>query len=164
MRTTTILILTCLCLTTCRNINTAQPPSYDYTVRVISVSDGDTFRGLTADNKQIRFRIHGIDAPETKQAYGNRSKQYLSNLIFGKTVRIKIQTKADRYGRPVVWVYTLDGKDVGAEMLRAGMAWHYKQYDKSQAYARLENMARRGQRGLWRDKNPVPPWDYRRKR
>jgi len=142
--------------------NTSKMPDYDFTVKVVAVTDGDTFKGLTADNKQITFRMQGIDAPEKKQAYGNRSKEYLSELIFDKTVLIKIQTKSDRYGRHVVWVYTLDGKDVSAEMLKAGMAWHYKQYDKSEEYANLENQARRKQTGLWKDKNPTPPWEYRK--
>ena len=139
-------------------------PKYDYTVKVIAISDGDTFKGLTADNKQIRFRIYGIDAPERKQAFGNRSKQYLSNLIFGKTVYIKIQKKSDRYGRPIVWVYTLDGKDVGADMLHDGMAWHYKQYSKDKKYSEIEKAARRKKIGLWTDKNPIPPWEYRKSR
>ena len=85
-------------------------------------------------------------------------------MIFGRFVCIKVQTESDRYGRPVVWVYTLDGIDVGAEMLKAGMAWHYKQYDKSEAYAALEDAAKRERTGLWRDRNPTAPWDFRRLR
>ena len=133
----------------------------DYCVKVVSISDGDTFRGLTEDNEEIKFRIYGIDAPEKHQAFGNRSQQKLSELIFGKTVGIKIQER-DYFGRLVVWVYTPDGKDVSAEMLKAGMAWHFKKYDKSEEYATLENNARLKGIGFWADKNPIAPWEFRR--
>ena len=133
------------------------------TMKVTAVSDGDTFTGLTSDNEQVRVRIHGIDAPESRQAFGTKSKQYLSDLIFGKTVDIKIQS-TDRYGRTVAWVYTPDGKDAAAEMLKAGMAWHYKQHNKSAEYAELEQEAQKAKRGLWADKNPVAPWEFRRQK
>jgi len=133
----------------------------EYFVRVVGITDGDTFTGLTTDNKQVKCRIYGIDAPEKKQAFGNRSKQMLSDLIFGENVHIKIQDK-DRYQRAIVRVYTSDGKDVSAEMLKSGMAWHYKQYSKDKEYAELENTARQQKIGLWTDKNPVAPWKYRK--
>jgi endonuclease YncB( thermonuclease family) len=164
MKKLIIFISLCLCLSACQNRNTANLPEHDYKVKVVGVTDGDTFKGLTVEKQQIKFRIYGIDAPEKKQAYGNRSKQYLSDLIFGKTVCIKIQKQSDRYGRPIVWVYTLDGKDISAEMIKAGMAWHYKQYSKEVEYAELENAARRQKNGLWSDKNPVEPWKYRKSR
>jgi endonuclease YncB( thermonuclease family) len=136
---------------------------YDYKVRVIGISDGDTFKGLTDKNEQIKFRIYAIDAPEKKQAFGNRSKQYLSGLIFNKTAGIKYQT-TDQYGRQVVWVYTPDGKDVSAEMLKAGMAWHYKRYDATPEYAAYEIEAQKSRLGLWADKHPVAPWDFRKQK
>jgi len=137
----------------------------DYTVRVTGIADGDTFRGLIIGNKEnneIRFRLYGIDAPEKSQAFGNKSKQYLSDLIFQQTVKIKIQTESDSYGRPIVWVYTSEGQDVGAEMLKAGMAWHFKRYDSSTEYANLEIQARQQKLGLWKDDNPIAPWSYRK--
>jgi len=136
----------------------------DYTVWVTSIVDGDTFKGLTADNDEIKFRIFAIDAPEKSQAFGNKSKQYLAGLIFQQRVGIKIQKKNDAWGRPVVWVYTAQGQDIGAEMLKAGMAWHFKKYDSSAEYANLETQARRQKLGLWQDNNPIAPWDFRSKR
>ena len=133
----------------------------DYCVKVVAITDGDTFKGLTQDKEVIRYRIYGIDAPESNQAFGTRSKQYLSDLIFGDRVGIKLD-KIDFYGRPVVWVYTSDDKDVSVEMLKAGMAWHFKKYDKSEEYASLENNARLNGIGLWVDKNPIPPWVFRK--
>ena len=136
----------------------------DYCVKVIRIIDGDTFHGLTNDNMDVKFRIYAIDAPEKAQDFGTKSRQYLSDLIFGKKVGIKVQSKQDRYGRPIVWVYTDDGKDISAEMLKAGMAWHYKQYSKDEKYAELENQARNGKIGLWTDKNLVAPWEFRKSR
>ena len=135
----------------------------DYCVKVVGITDGDTFKGLTHDNEEVKYRIYGIDAPENKQAFGNKSKQYLSDLIYGKTVGIKLD-KIDFFGRPVVWVYTPDGKDVSAEMIMSGMAWHFKKYDKTELYSILEIEARYKQKGLWFDKDPVAPWDFRKKK
>lgn len=136
---------------------------YDYCVKVVSITDGDTFKGLTKDNEEIKFRVYGIDAPEKHQAFGTKSSQYFADLTFGKTVGIKVQKK-DFFGRLVVWVYTSDGKDVSAEMLKAGMAWHFKKYDKSKEYASLENKAKLKRVGLWVDKEPIAPWEFRRKK
>lgn len=141
-----------------------QDHTCDYYVQVIGVIDGDTFDGLTQDKIEIRFRIFGIDAPEKKQSFSDKSKKYLSSLIYGKKVGIKVQKKRDGYGRPIVWVYTSEGRDVGAEMLKAGMAWHFTEYDKSQEYATLKNGARESRTGLWSDKNPIAPWDFRKKK
>jgi endonuclease YncB( thermonuclease family) len=58
-------------------------------------------------------------------------------------------------------VYTPDGKDVSAEMLKAGMAWHYKKYDATPEYENYENEARKARLGLWVDNNPIVPWDFR---
>ena len=135
----------------------------DYCVKVVGITDGDTFKGLTKDNDEIKFRIYGIDAPEKKQAFGTRSKQHFADLIFGNTVGIKVHKK-DYFGRLVVWVYTPDGKDVSAEMIKAGMAWHFKKYDKSKEYAIMENEAKLKRVGLWVDKEPIAPWNFRKSR
>jgi endonuclease YncB( thermonuclease family) len=62
----------------------------------------------------------------------------------------------------VVWIYTPEGKDVSAEILKAGMAWHYKKYDDSENYSNLENKARKKRIGLWSDAAPVEPWNFRK--
>ena len=135
---------------------------YDYQIKVISITDGDTFKGLTKEEKiEIKYRIYGIDAPEKKQDFGSKAKDYLAKLIAGKTVGIKTDSQ-DGYGRYIVWVYTPDGRDVSAEMLKAGMAWHYKEYDSSELYETLEIKAKKKKTGLWVDKAPVAPWYFRR--
>lgn len=133
----------------------------DYFVEVIAVSDGDTFTGRTGDNEEVRFRIQGIDAPELSQAFSRKSRDYLAGLIQGKRVCIKVQREEDGFGRPVVYAFTPDNRDVGAEMIKAGMAWHFKKYDSSDLYSKLEEEARAGKVGLWRDQEPIAPWIYR---
>lgn len=135
--------------------------------RVVGVADGDTVTVLDADQTQHRVRIGGIDAPERRQPFSDRSKQNLSSLVFAKTVIVRWH-KRDRYRR-LVGVVQIGQVDAGLEQVRAGMAWHYKEYELEQtpserlAYARAEQSARADRRGLWRDPEPVPPWEFRRR-
>jgi endonuclease YncB( thermonuclease family) len=136
------------------------------TGRVVGVTDGDTVKLLTADNIQHRIRIAWIDAPESRQAFGTRSKQSMSDLACNRQARVDCY-KQDRYKRDVCNVF-VDGRDVGLEQIKRGMAWHYVAYAKEQsradrdAYAGAERAARDSRQGLWHDAHPVPPWDWRR--
>lgn len=127
--------------------------------KVVSVADGDTFTVLWNQN-QIRVRLEGIDCPEKGQPFGNNARQIVSGLVFGKVVKVEEQSK-DRYKRSIARVYLPDGRLVNAEMLRQGMAWHYKKYSSDAEYARLEQQARRAGIGLWSDRNPIAPWVWR---
>ena len=131
---------------------------------VVGVSDGDTLKvrcGTPGTYQQLTLRLSAVDAPEKAQPFGQRSKQALSDLCFQQQASVKVVT-TDRYGRTVADVQCR-GKDAGAEQVRAGMAWVYRQYAKG--YDRLyplETDAQRSRRGLWRDAQPVPPWDWRK--
>lgn len=127
--------------------------------RVVGVSDGDTLTCLTADKKQVKVRLHGIDAPERGQPYGNRSKQALSDLVFGKDVEVESRG-SDPFKRTIGRV-TVDGIDVNREMVATGMAWHYKRYDKSRKLRDAEEAARDAKAGLWADPHACPPWEWR---
>jgi endonuclease YncB( thermonuclease family)/methylphosphotriester-DNA--protein-cysteine methyltransferase len=135
--------------------------------KVVRVADGDTITVLDKENKQHRIRFQGIDAPESKQAFGQKSKQNLSDLVFGKQVTV-IYSKMDKYRR-VVGKVMLDGKDINIEQIKAGMAWHYKKYEDEQppedrvSYAKAEQEARASKLGLWQEPNPTPPGEYRQK-
>lgn len=131
--------------------------------KVIKIIDGDTYDVLTLDHKTIRIRMNGIDAPEKKQAFGQRSKDYLGSLCFGKTVLVKPQSY-DRNKRLIADSYTSDNKDLSREMVRAGYAWHFKKYSKDKNLADDENHARSNRAGLWADNEPVAPWEFRSKR
>ena len=128
--------------------------------RVVRVADGDTITVLDAAQTQHKIRLQGIDAPEKKQAFGNASRKFLSGLVANREVRVTY-TKRDRYGRILGMVF-IDGKDANLEMLKAGLAWHYKKYDSKPAYAQAESEARAAKRGLWQDKSPIEPESFRK--
>jgi micrococcal nuclease len=133
-----------------------KPAAY----KIIAIADGDTFT-ILQNNKQVRIRLDAIDAPERGMPYYKKSKQYLSALCFGKQVRLKVK-ETDRYGRFVARALLADGRDVSSEMIRAGMAWHYKQYSSDKTLSSLETQARSSKAGLWRDPHPVAPWEVRK--
>lgn len=132
------------------------------TGKVVKVADGDTITVLDDSKTQHRIRLLSIDAPESKQAYGQKSKQYLSSLVFGKTVKVE-WTKKDRYKR-VLGVVFIKGVNCNQEMLKAGLAWHYRQYSKDKGLQAMEDKAKASKLGLWQDPKAIPPWDFRRKK
>ena len=136
-----------------------EPARAEIRGRVVKVADGDTITVLDASNTQHKIRFYGIDAPEKSQAFGQKSKQQLSNYVFGKDVIVKWKSK-DKYGRVLGTVF-VGGKDINLQMVRDGYAHHYKRFDNSPAYAAAETDARQNRRGLWSDPNPISPEDYR---
>jgi endonuclease YncB( thermonuclease family) len=134
--------------------------------KVIGVKDGDTVVVLDAEKRSHDIRLAGIDAPEKAQPFGQRSKEHLSDTVFGKRVEV-VGSKIDRYGRTVGKIM-VGAADANLAQVRAGMAWHYKEYQREQssadrlAYSAAEDAARSSRVGLWRDPSPTPPWDWRR--
>lgn len=132
------------------------------TGRVVAIQDGDTLTVLV-NRKQIKVRLAEIDAPESRQPFGNRSKQSLAALCFNKEARLETQGK-DRYGRTIATVYCT-GVDANAVQVCQGMAWVFDRYASSNSpLYTLQNEARAARRGLWGDPAPVPPWEWRRTR
>jgi micrococcal nuclease len=129
--------------------------------KIVGVSDGDTVKLLTADFTEIKVRLEGIDCPEKNQAFGQKAKQFTSDLCFGKQVSFQ-KTGQDRYGRSLGYIILPDGRNLNKEILRAGFAWHYKKYNQSKELADLEKEAKAAKRGLWYDPNPMAPWDFRK--
>lgn len=146
------------------------------TGRVVGVSDGDTIAVLDENKQQHKIRVAGIDAPEKKQSFGQRSKEHLSSLVFGREVDI-VGNKQDRYGRTVAKVMVAAPNcttpscprtmDAGLSQIEAGLAWWYRKYAKEQVpedrqrYEVAEINARTQQVGLWKEANRVPPWEWR---
>jgi endonuclease YncB( thermonuclease family) len=137
--------------------------------RCVAVSDGDTIKVLATGRELLRIRIAWIDAPEMGQAFGRRAKQFMGALVFGKDVELRPHA-IDRYGRTVAMVFG-DGRDVGLELVKAGLAWAYEHYlpeasPQIQAqYSAAETAARVSRKGLWVDGNSaVPPWEWRREK
>lgn len=131
------------------------------TGKIIHVLDGDTYDILIAGNKTVRVRMEGIDAPEKGMPFCNVAKKYLRDLCIQKTVKLK-QTGTDQHGRTLGFTYLDDGRELSHEMLKAGLAWHYKKYNSDKDLVDLEIKAQNEKKGLWKDNNPLPPWEVRK--
>lgn len=128
--------------------------------KVISITDGDTFKMLTIDSTQIIVRVANIDCPERKQVYSRKAKEFTSNAIFGKQIKLEV-IKKDRYGRLVALVYYDMDKNLSEELLTYGLAWHFVKYSKDKQLAAIEFNAKSQKLGLWQELNPIPPWEWR---
>ncbi len=126
---------------------------------VVGVHDGDTVTLLMEGNQQVKIRLAQIDAPESNQAFGQRSKQSLSGMVFNKSIRVEKET-IDKYGRTVGTIF-VDGLDANREQVKRGMAWVYRKYMHDQSLLQVEDEARKAKVGLWSDAEPIPPWEYR---
>lgn len=136
---------------------------HELTGKVVHIADGDTLTVLDADKVQHKIRLYGIDAPEKAQAFGTKAKEALGEKVHEKTVRV-VWKEHDRYGRIVGDVYLRD-RNINLELVQNGFAWWYRQYAKdSKALEKAEAEARKERRGLWHDKNPEPPWEFRRQK
>jgi endonuclease YncB( thermonuclease family) len=88
--------------------------------RVVAVTDGDTIKVLDTANVQHVIRLAGIDAPEKKMPFGQRSKQNLSGLVYGRVAVVEGE-KNDRFGR-LVGKVLVNGQDANLAQIQAGMA------------------------------------------
>lgn len=135
---------------------------FGWSGEVVHVADGDTITVLRGSEK-VRIRLYGIDTPESTQWYGQNAKDFLSAQILGKTVQIE-QVNIDRYGR-VVGLVSVGDLVINRHLVEYGYAWVYHQYCKRpfcSQWKELETKAREGKKGLWRNPNVVPPWEYRK--
>jgi micrococcal nuclease len=95
------------------------------------------------------------------QAFGTTAKKFSSDLALGKTVKVRFRD----VDRNLADITLPDGKLLNQELVRAGLAWWYGITSKADAELhRLEIEARVAKRGLWVDRNPVPPWTWRKER
>lgn len=129
--------------------------------KVVGVSDGDTIT-ILRDNVSYKVRFNGIDCPEKSQDFGSVAKQYTSDAVYNKTIKVKLYEQ-DKYGRWIGDVFTEQGELLNLKLVEAGLAWHYKQYSKDPALAKAETEARTKKVGLWVQPDPTPPWEYRRR-
>lgn len=135
--------------------------------RCVGVTDGDTCTLLLTDaeggKRTATIRFHAVDAPESRQAYGQAAKKFVSELIFNKDIRVETQGR-DKYGRLIGRVFVND-TDVNLAVVKAGYAWWFRKYAANEpAFAAAEEAARSARRGLWQEKDPVAPWDFRHKK
>lgn len=131
--------------------------------QVVGVHDGDSITVLDRSKTQFKVRLAEIDAPELRQDYGARSKQMLSDLVFGKSV-VVIPTDKDRYGRLVSRI-EVDGQSINKRMVEQGGAWVYREYLFDTSLLESEEKARSNKLGLWSVSTyPMPPWEWRKQK
>ncbi len=131
-----------------------------FDAKVVRVIDGDTLYVQPLNRDRIKIRMFGIDAPELRQRDGAKPGRYLAVRLAGNDVKIEPKG-TDKYGRTLAIVYDKYGTDMNKEMIRLGLAWVYVKYTENPEWLALEAEARRQKIGIWRRKNPTPPWTYR---
>ena len=127
----------------------------------IRVVDGDTIRA-EAKGKEIKIRLVEIDAPEMNQPFGTRSKDFLNKLLYEKNVTL-ISQGEDKYGRILGEIYA-DGESANTLMIRSGFAWVYDRYVKDSSLYNYQDQAKAENLGLWRAKDPIAPWVWRKQK
>lgn len=132
------------------------------TGKVVSIPDGDTFTLLDQAGKEHRVRLQGIDAPERTMAYSRKATEALKSTVDGKAVEVRFKER-DHYERILGHVYVA-GAYINLELIKNGWAWHYKRYSDDPDMAEAEKVARREKRGLWKDSDPQPPWEFRQQK
>lgn len=132
----------------------------DFLAKVIGVKDGDTIEVLF-NEVPIVIRLEHIDCPERKQPYGKKAKQFVANLVFGKTVNILSKGKKDRWGR-LIAVIIFEGQNLNKELVKNGLAMHFKKYSKDLSYDLIEQKAKSEKVGMWSQPKVIAPWIYRK--
>ena len=129
--------------------------------RVLRVGDGDSLE-VQVGGKEVRVRLHQIDTPELNQPWGREAKRALARKVEGRTVRLEPNT-VDDYGRLVATVW-LGEKDINRELVAQGHAWVFRRYLEDRTLLSVEASAKAAGLGLWSTENPIPPWEWRRRR
>jgi endonuclease YncB( thermonuclease family) len=131
-----------------------------FLAKVIGIKDGDTVEVLF-NEVPIVIRLEHIDCPEKKQPYGKRAKQFTSDFAFGKTVHVLSTGKKDRWGR-LIAVIEFDNKNLNKELVKNGLAMHFKKYSKDLSYDLIERKAKKDKIGMWSQPKVIAPWVYRK--
>jgi endonuclease YncB( thermonuclease family) len=140
-------------------VSVPAPTEEVFVGRVVGVTDGDTIKVMRA-GRAVTVRVHGIDAPEKRQAFGDRARRTTASLVADVTVSVVVRDR-DRYGRIVGHVFLPGDRSLARELVGRGMAWVYRKYSNDAGLRSAELLARMMDFGLWADKAPVPPWEFR---
>jgi len=137
------------------------------TGKVVWVKDGDTFILKEENGKKHTIRVADIDSPETSkekgvpgQPYSKKALRFTINEIYGKVVQVEFKNYDDH--NRIIGYVKYENKDLGNELLKAGLAWHYKYYSDDIYMAKLEQKAKDTKTGLWQDPKPINPYNWRK--
>jgi len=135
---------------------------HEHQATVYRVPDGDGIE-VFIDRSLLRIRLRHVDAPESGQPYAREATLFLRRLCLNKLVTFRIH-KWDNYSRAIADVELKDGPDLGMALTQAGLAWWYRRYSRAAVFAEAQKHAQQKRNGLWKDPNPTPPWEYRRRK
>lgn len=149
-----IFISLCLVFSTQGNAADSYVVSYVY--------DGDTVK-LKNHSGELKLRLTDIDAPERNQAYGKKSHRALSKLCKGNNIVVSAQLLGtDKYNR-YLGKLQCNHVDASLYLVEHGLAWHNEKYSNDTVISNAASKARQQRLGLWKSKNPTPPWVWRQK-
>lgn len=129
--------------------------------KIVRVSDGDTVVLLDSNNVQHKVRLDGIDCPEKGQPFGTKATNFVKEITRNSGIVTVEWDKKDRYGRILGYLY-VDSINVNKELLKNGLAWHYKHFNKDEELAKLEREAKDKKLNIWSNKNPIEPYQWRK--
>ena len=136
----------------------------EYQGKVVKIVDGDTLDVRLDDGVMKRVRLRYIDAPEAKQSFGKEATQFLEDNTLGKTVTVNVEYRG-KYKRDIGDIFIYDDGIaiyINAKLIKSGNAWVYKSYRSNNYLINLENHARKHKLGLWKEGNPLEPWQCRK--
>lgn len=131
----------------------------DFSARVVTVHEGDRLT-IRHDGRSETIYFKGIDCPELKQPYGKQAKHATSAFIGNRDIVVRGLTR-DKQGRVSAEVLLQDGRNVGRELLKEGLAWWQRSASSDASLEMLEELAKASRKGLWADSDPVPPWKWK---
>ncbi len=152
-----LVMLTLLwCLTACPAWAAQSQP---WTGKVTAVENGSTLE-VSQGGRTETLLLAGVAAPELSQPWGRQAREFVQQSALGQEVTVEPQG-TDHKKRPLATIILPDGRDLGAEMVKDGLAWHYQRFSKNPLLGDMQKDARADQRGLWSEPGPVPPWEWR---
>ncbi len=131
----------------------------DFGARVVTVHEGDRLT-IHHEGRSEMIYLKDIDCPELKQPYGKQAKRTTAAFIGNRDIVVRGLTR-DKQGRVSAEVLLNDGRNVGRELLKEGLAWWQRSTSNNASLEVLEELARASRKGLWADSNPVPPWKWK---
>jgi endonuclease YncB( thermonuclease family) len=130
--------------------------------KVIGIKDGDTI-DILYNGKKLTVRLAHIDCPEKKQPFGQAAKKFMSDNCYEQVVTIQHKNEYDRNKRLIGEVINAKGENINKQLVKAGLAWHFKKYSTDTVYAKLELAARQQKLGLWAQPGAIAPWEWRKR-
>ena len=131
----------------------------DFLARVVTVHEGDRLT-IRHDGRNETIYLKDIECPKPKQAYGKQAKQAITAYVGSRDVVVRA-LKRGRNGLGTADIILQDGRNVGHELLKEGLAWSRPDNAKDETLGEMEQLARAERKGLWADPDPVPPWKWK---